>query len=157
MPDEDGDRQRATATPTLVDAYPPSGRFRRGAVGGRQHHREPGAVLRAARESVQQLRGPRRVKVLAVVDEGEGHLAVRAAGADRDGAARVDVGERVVALRVPSGNQRDEEINSYAVPVLRQETLDAQSATSTPSRGASVTSAGYHRSLQAALDAVHFG
>jgi hypothetical protein len=34
----------------------------------------------------------------------------------------------------PNGNPRDEEINSYALPVLRQETLDAQSATSTPSR-----------------------
>jgi uncharacterized protein with FMN-binding domain len=63
----------------------------------------------------------------------------------------------VVALRVPSGNQRDEEINSYAVPALRQETLDAQSANINTVSGASVTSDGYRRSLQAALDAVHFG
>jgi uncharacterized protein with FMN-binding domain len=63
----------------------------------------------------------------------------------------------VVALRVPSGNQRDDEINSYAVPVLRQETLAAQSANIDTVSGASVTSDGYRRSLQAALDAVHFG
>ena len=33
----------------------------------------------------------------------------------------------------PNGNGRDQEINAYALPILRQETLPAQSATSTPS------------------------
>jgi uncharacterized protein with FMN-binding domain len=63
----------------------------------------------------------------------------------------------VVALRVPSGNRRDQEINSYAVPQLRQETLDAQSASIDAVSGATVTSDGYRESLQAALDSAHFG
>jgi hypothetical protein len=61
----------------------------------------------------------------------------------------------VVALRVPDGNFRDQEINSYAVPMLRQEALDAQSARIDMVGGATVTSGGYIQSLQAALDAAH--
>ncbi len=63
----------------------------------------------------------------------------------------------VVALRIPNGNFRDEEINSYAVPQLRQEVLAAQSARIDTISGATVTSDGYIGSLQAALDAAHFG
>lgn len=55
----------------------------------------------------------------------------------------------------PSGNGRDEEINAYALPVLRQETLDAQSANINTVSGATVTSDGYLQSLQSALDAAH--
>ena len=55
----------------------------------------------------------------------------------------------------PSGNQRDEEINAYALPVLRQAVLDAQSAHIDTVSGATVTSDGYKQSLQAALDAAH--
>jgi uncharacterized protein with FMN-binding domain len=62
----------------------------------------------------------------------------------------------VKALRVPAGNQRDEEINAYAVPQLRAETLAAQSANIDTVSGATVTSDGYVQSLQAALDAAHF-
>ncbi len=62
----------------------------------------------------------------------------------------------VVALRVPDGNGQDYEINSYAVPQLRQEVLDAQSANIDSVSGATVTSDGYVRSLQSALDAAHF-
>ena len=62
----------------------------------------------------------------------------------------------VVALRVPDGNGRDYEINSYAVPQLRQEVLDAQSANIDTVSGATVTSDGYIASLQAALDSAHF-
>ena len=62
----------------------------------------------------------------------------------------------VTALRVPNGNLRDQEINDYAVPQLRQEVLDAQSADIDTVGGATVTSDGYVRSLQAALDAAHF-
>ena len=62
----------------------------------------------------------------------------------------------VIALRVPNGNFRDEEINSYAVPQLRQEVLAAQSARIDTVSGATVTSDGYIGSLQAALDAAHF-
>jgi uncharacterized protein with FMN-binding domain len=55
----------------------------------------------------------------------------------------------------PDGNRRDQEINAYALPVLRQETLAAQSANINTVSGATVTSDGYLQSLQAALDAAH--
>lgn len=62
----------------------------------------------------------------------------------------------VVALQVPSGNRRDDEINSFAVPVLHDEVLQAQSADIQTVSGATVTSDGYIQSLQAALDTAHF-
>lgn len=52
----------------------------------------------------------------------------------------------------PSGNGRDRQINAYALPVLVQETLDAQSAHIDMVSGATVTSEGYLGSLQSALD-----
>ena len=52
----------------------------------------------------------------------------------------------------PDGNPRDQQINAYALPILVQETLDAQSADIDMVSGATVTSDGYRRSLQAALD-----
>jgi uncharacterized protein with FMN-binding domain len=55
----------------------------------------------------------------------------------------------------PSGNGRDQEINAYALPILRQKTLSAQSAHINTVSGATVTSDGYLQSLQAALDAAH--
>jgi uncharacterized protein with FMN-binding domain len=55
----------------------------------------------------------------------------------------------------PNGNHRDEEINAYALPVLTQETMSAQSADIDTVSGATVTSDGYKESLQAALDAAH--
>lgn len=55
----------------------------------------------------------------------------------------------------PTGNNRDQEINSYALPILRQETISAQSASIDTVSGATVTSEGYIESLQAALDAAH--
>jgi len=55
----------------------------------------------------------------------------------------------------PNGNHRDVEINAYALPVLRQSTLDAQSAHIDGVSGATVTSDGYKQSLQAAVDAAH--
>jgi uncharacterized protein with FMN-binding domain len=61
----------------------------------------------------------------------------------------------VVALAVPDSNSRDYRINSYAVPVLRDEALAAQSASIDTVSGATVTSNGYIRSLQSALDAAH--
>ncbi|MEN3307895.1 MAG: hypothetical protein V7603_4097 [Micromonosporaceae bacterium] len=63
----------------------------------------------------------------------------------------------VTALQVPNGNQRDDEINSFAVPQLLEEVLQAQSASINMISGATVTSDGYIRSLQAALDAANFG
>jgi uncharacterized protein with FMN-binding domain len=55
----------------------------------------------------------------------------------------------------PNGNRRDVEINAQALPVLRQETLDKQSADIDAVSGATVTSDGYKESLQSALDAAH--
>ena len=55
----------------------------------------------------------------------------------------------------PSENGKDQEINAYALPILRQETLTAQSASIDAVSGATVTSNGYLESLQAALDAAH--
>jgi uncharacterized protein with FMN-binding domain len=58
----------------------------------------------------------------------------------------------IQVLQYPSGNPRDSEINSLALPVLIQETLDAQSADIDMVSGATVTSVGYTESLQSALD-----
>jgi uncharacterized protein with FMN-binding domain len=58
----------------------------------------------------------------------------------------------VTALQVPSDNPRDQQINGYAVPVLTQEALDAQSAGIDAVSGATYTSEGYITSLQSALD-----
>jgi uncharacterized protein with FMN-binding domain len=55
----------------------------------------------------------------------------------------------------PTGNGRDQEINARALPILRRETLSAQSAGIDGVSGATVTSDGYKESLQAALDAAH--
>jgi uncharacterized protein with FMN-binding domain len=62
----------------------------------------------------------------------------------------------VTALRQPDGNDRDQEINSYAIPQLHDEVLAAQSAQIDTVSGATVTSNGYKQSLQSALDAAHF-
>ena len=58
----------------------------------------------------------------------------------------------VTTLQHPSGNPRDEEINAYALPVLRESALSAQSADIDLVSGATVTSQGYVGSLQSALD-----
>jgi uncharacterized protein with FMN-binding domain len=58
----------------------------------------------------------------------------------------------VSVLQSPSGNPRDQEINAYALPILVQDTLDAQSADIDMVSGATVTSDGYLQSLQGALD-----
>ena len=59
---------------------------------------------------------------------------------------------KVSVIQYPSGNGKDQEINSYALPILVQETVDAQSANIDMVSGATVTSDGYVRSLQSALD-----
>ena len=59
---------------------------------------------------------------------------------------------KVSVLQYPSGNGRDDEINSYALPILINETMDAQSANVDMVSGATVTSGGYLQSLQSALD-----
>jgi uncharacterized protein with FMN-binding domain len=61
----------------------------------------------------------------------------------------------VTALELP-GDRHSNRINSFAVPELRQEVIDAQSAQVDTVSGATATTEAYARSLQAALDAAHF-
>ena len=64
-------------------------------------------------------------------------------------------GKKITAvdvLQYPDGNQRDAEINSYALPTLVKETIAAQGAQIDMVSGATVTSDGYLQSLQSALD-----
>ena len=58
----------------------------------------------------------------------------------------------VQVLQYPNENGKDQQINAYALPVLTDETLQAQSANIDMVSGATVTSNGYITSLQAALD-----
>ena len=58
----------------------------------------------------------------------------------------------VQVLQHPTGDSRSDQINAYALPILQQETLYAQSASIDMVSGATVTSVGYVQSLQAALD-----
>ncbi len=59
------------------------------------------------------------------------------------------------AISFPQNSGRDAEINSYAIPILQQETVTAQSAQIDTVSGATYTSNGYLQSLQSALDAAH--
>ncbi|MFI6655623.1 FMN-binding protein [Streptomyces sp. NPDC050523] len=58
----------------------------------------------------------------------------------------------VTAVSYPTDNPRDQEINSFALPRLRSEALQAQSANIDTVSGATYTSDGYRQSLQSALD-----
>ena len=58
----------------------------------------------------------------------------------------------VAVPQYPTGSSTDDAINSYALPILVQETLSAQSAHIDMVSGATVTSGGYLQSLQSALD-----
>ncbi|MBC7373293.1 MAG: FMN-binding protein [Frankiales bacterium] len=59
------------------------------------------------------------------------------------------------AVDFPQSGGTDQQINSYAVPLLQQETMKTQSAQIDTVSGATYTSQGYRESLQAALDAAH--
>ena len=59
---------------------------------------------------------------------------------------------QVSVLQYPSGNGQDAQINGYALPILVDETVQAQSAEIDMVSGATVTSVGYLQSLQSALD-----
>jgi uncharacterized protein with FMN-binding domain len=59
------------------------------------------------------------------------------------------------AVVYPNGNHEDEQINSFALPVLNQEAVAAQSANIDMVSGATVTSEGYLSSLQSAIDQAH--
>jgi uncharacterized protein with FMN-binding domain len=58
----------------------------------------------------------------------------------------------VQVLQYPNSNPKDQQINAYALPILVDETLQAQDANISMVSGATVTSVGYLQSLQAALD-----
>jgi uncharacterized protein with FMN-binding domain len=59
------------------------------------------------------------------------------------------------AVEYPRNNGRDQQINAYALPILNRATLSAQSAAIDSISGATVTSDGYIRSLQSAIDQAH--
>jgi uncharacterized protein with FMN-binding domain len=59
------------------------------------------------------------------------------------------------AIAYPQGSGRDVEINSYAIPMLQQDTVAKQSDQIDTVSGATYTSDGYRQSLQSALDAAH--
>jgi uncharacterized protein with FMN-binding domain len=61
----------------------------------------------------------------------------------------------VKALQLPFDRSRSADISSQAAPMLHDEVLQAQSAHIDTIGGATYTSDGYARSLQAALDQVH--
>jgi uncharacterized protein with FMN-binding domain len=56
------------------------------------------------------------------------------------------------AIVYPNGNHEDVEINSFALPALGQEAVQAQSADIDMVSGATVTSEGYISSMQSAID-----
>jgi len=58
----------------------------------------------------------------------------------------------IEVVEYPSDNPKDQEINSYALPVLNQEAISAQSAQIDSVSGATYTSDGYVSSLQSAID-----
>ena len=125
-----GPAQSATPTPTSTSAPTPTPTQGAGSTGGAAT-----SGVTVVNGSVEQTRwGPVQVQVTI------------ASGRITD----------VIALQVPDGNFRDQEINSYAVPRLREEVLSAQSARIDTVSGATVTSDGYLGSLQAALDTAHF-
>lgn len=81
----------------------------------------------------------------SVVDTQWGPVQVRIA-LSGDSITGVDV------LQYPSGNPRDDQINASALPILIEETKQADSAQIDMVSGATVTSTGYIQSLQSALD-----
>jgi uncharacterized protein with FMN-binding domain len=60
--------------------------------------------------------------------------------------------QNVSFLQLTANDGRSQQINSYAGPILLQETLSAQSAQIDTVSGATYTSEGYLQSLQTALD-----
>jgi uncharacterized protein with FMN-binding domain len=62
---------------------------------------------------------------------------------------------QVTVLQHPDAGQLSEEINAFALPQLRAETLAAQSSRIDAVSGATYTTEGYQASLQSALDAAH--
>jgi uncharacterized protein with FMN-binding domain len=61
----------------------------------------------------------------------------------------------VRAVQLPSHLALSQQISTYVAPILRKETLDAQSAQIDVVSGATYTTEGYRQSLQAVLDAAN--
>ena len=61
----------------------------------------------------------------------------------------------VTFLQFPSDRRTSQRINSYAVPYLQQEAVQAQSANVNGVSGATLTSEGFVQSLQSALNQAH--
>jgi uncharacterized protein with FMN-binding domain len=60
----------------------------------------------------------------------------------------------VDAIQYPSSHRRSQQINNRALPILHKEVMQAQSININGVSGATITSVGYARSLQAILDKV---
>jgi len=58
-------------------------------------------------------------------------------------------------VQYPKQNRRDVEISGTALPILNQEAVQRQSAAIDTVSGATLTSDGYQRSLQSAIDKAH--
>ena len=58
----------------------------------------------------------------------------------------------VQALSSPVWHRESEQINAYAIPILVQEAVAADSATIDAVSGATITSDAFRQSLQAAID-----
>jgi uncharacterized protein with FMN-binding domain len=63
----------------------------------------------------------------------------------------------IVLVAVPGGTARTDQISQAALPTLRAQALSAQSAEIDTVSGATATSAGYRKSLQAAIDNARHG
>jgi uncharacterized protein with FMN-binding domain len=63
----------------------------------------------------------------------------------------------VTAMQTPDSHARSVQINRRATPILREEALAVQTASIDTVSGATVTSDGYRRSLQSALDLARRG
>ena len=60
----------------------------------------------------------------------------------------------VDAIQYPNSHRRSQVINNQALPILHKEVMAAQSLNINGVSGATITSVGYARSLQAILDKV---
>jgi major membrane immunogen (membrane-anchored lipoprotein) len=61
----------------------------------------------------------------------------------------------IIVLVRPTGGPHHDEVNNYALPLLREQALRSQSAEIDGVSGATATSGGYRSSLQSALDAAN--
>ncbi len=60
----------------------------------------------------------------------------------------------VGAIQYPTSHRKSQQINNRALPILHKQVIQAQSVNINGVSGATITSIGYARSLQAILDQV---